>query len=295
MSWFQPVRRAAWRPPVLAAVLALLALCLFSAAAAAAGPELVCPSRVPEGEPFVARVVSAAPFASARFTWLGHSVTVPAEAGADGRWQARLLLGMGMRELLRGDGHELRVEVAGPAGTGGSRALALTVTRTPKAYPEQRLTVENKYVAPSSENLERILREQAEVNKVLAAPAAPRRYALPFLRPVPGGISSDFGLRRFFNNEPRKPHSGVDLRAAAGDPVRACADGVVLLAADHYYSGRAVYLDHGEGVLSMYFHLSRVDVKTGDVVRRGDVLGAAGATGRVTGPHLHWGVYVLGQ
>ena len=285
-------------PPVrLAALLALAALCTLCAvlpgpARAAGGPALVCPANVPEGEPFFAPVVSDAPFTSARFTWLGRSVTVPATSQDAGR-EARVLLGMGMKELLRGDEHELRVEVLG--GAGGPVALARVVARAPKAYPEQRLTVESKYVAPSSENLERILREQAEVNKVLTSPATPRRYGLPLQRPVPGEISSEYGLRRFFNEEPRKPHNGVDLRAAEGDPVLACADGVVLLAADHYYAGKSVYVDHGEGVVSMYFHMSRLDVKTGGVVRRGQVLGAVGATGRVTGPHLHWGVYVLGQ
>lgn len=259
-------------------------------AALAAGPELVCPARVPEGEPFVARVVSATPFPSARFFWLGRSVTVPAERLPDGRTQARVLLGMGMKELLRDERHTLRAEVAG-----GTPALLLDVTRTARAYPEQHLTVAKRYVTPSPANLERIRREQAEVKRLLTSSPAPRHYDLPFLRPVPGGVSSAFGLRRFLNGEPRAPHGGVDLRAAQGSPVLACADGTVVLVAAHYFAGNSIYVDHGEGVLSMYFHLSRMDVTPGQTVTRGQVLGAVGATGRVTGPHLHWGVSVLGQ
>jgi murein DD-endopeptidase MepM/ murein hydrolase activator NlpD len=114
----------------------------------------------------------------------------------------------------------------------------------------------------------------------------------PFVRPVPGEPTSRFGTRRLFNGEPRSPHPGIDLRAAAGATVAAAGGGRVVLADELYYSGNLVILDHGGGLFTLYAHLSRIDVREGQSVRRGERLGLAGATGRVTGPHLHWGAKV---
>ncbi|MDR2695609.1 MAG: M23 family metallopeptidase [Deltaproteobacteria bacterium] len=114
-------------------------------------------------------------------------------------------------------------------------------------------------------------------------------------RPVPGEISSAFGLRRIFNGQPRSQHKGLDLRGAAGTPVLAMADGTVALAEELYFSGNVVYLDHGLGLFSMYAHLSAIDVRPGQQVSAGQALGKVGSTGRVTGPHLHLGCYALGM
>ncbi|NHZ47213.1 M23 family metallopeptidase, partial [Nitratidesulfovibrio liaohensis] len=103
------------------------------------------------------------------------------------------------------------------------------------------------------------------------------------------------GLRRVFNGEPRAPHRGLDLRGEAGEPVTACAAGRVVLAENHYFAGNSVYIDHGMGVVSMYFHLSALDVAPGQMVAQGQVIGKVGSTGRVTGPHLHFGMAVLGD
>jgi murein DD-endopeptidase MepM/ murein hydrolase activator NlpD len=147
----------------------------------------------------------------------------------------------------------------------------------------------------NQQQLDRHYKEKARVKAVMEKASPERFWQCPFERPVAGGVTSAFGLRRFFNGEPRKPHSGVDLRAAEGAPVKAFAPGIVALAEEHYFAGNAVYIDHGQGVVSMYCHLSKIKAQEGRFVSKGEVIGLAGSTGRVTGPHLHFGVAVLGQ
>ena len=172
-------------------------------------------------------------------------------------------------------------------------SIAFTVK--PKHYREQRLTIKNKrMVDPSAEDMARI---QANADSMRAAytlwsNSAPT--ALQFKQPVQGRFSSEFGLRRFYNEKPRKPHSGLDIAAATGTTVRAPAAGRVIETGDFYFNGNTVYIDHGQGLVTAYFHLSRIDVNVGDWLETGDQLAAVGATGRVTGPHLHWNVYLNG-
>lgn len=174
---------------------------------------------------------------------------------------------------------------------GKTRDLAFEVTD--KRYEEQRLKVANKrHVDPSPEDLERIERESKRIEAALGHYSADRTPQLAMSPPVPGARSSSFGLRRFFNDQPRKPHSGMDIAAPTGTPIRTPAPGTVLDTGDFFFNGNTVFVDHGEGVVTMYCHLSRIDVKPGDELDAGDVLGAVGATGRVTGPHLHWSIAV---
>lgn len=160
----------------------------------------------------------------------------------------------------------------------------------PVRYAEQRLKVAPGKVDLSAQDLARYERERAHSASIVATWSAAAPETLRMQLPVVGRRSSSFGLRRVFNDQPRKPHGGMDIAAPTGTPVVAPLAGRVIDTGDYFFNGRTVWLDHGQGLLSMYCHLSRVDVKVGEDLAAGERLGAVGATGRVTGPHLHWSV-----
>ena len=160
-----------------------------------------------------------------------------------------------------------------------------------KKYETQYLTIANKrQVDPNAEDLRRILQEKEIINGAFTAWSESLADDLQFDLPAVGRFSSAFGLRRFFNKQPRQPHSGLDIAAPEGAPILAPAAGVVLETGDYFFNGNTILLDHGQGLVTMYNHLSRIDVRKGDAVRRGQQIGAIGKTGRVTGAHLHWTV-----
>ena len=148
----------------------------------------------------------------------------------------------------------------------------------------------------SAADATRVQRENADIRNLWPRETTTMTPALPLLPPLdplpPGGR---FGARRIFNNQPRNPHTGVDYAAAKGTPVRAVADGIVALTGDHFFAGNSVFLDHGDGLITMFFHLDSVVVKPGDIVARGQTIATVGASGRATGPHLHFGVRWRGQ
>lgn len=197
----------------------------------------------------------------------------------NGRWFA--LLGIPL-DTLPG---ELEITVSG-AGPQVTRSVAVGI----KNYPEQRLTIKDqRKVEPNPDDLARIEREK-EVTEAIKRRFSPPAPATAFSLPASGPLSSRFGLRRIFNGQPRNPHAGLDVAAGSGAPVKAPADGVVANTGDYFFNGNTVFIDHGQGLVTAYMHLSRLDVRAGQPVRQGETLGAVGATGRATGPHLHWAV-----
>jgi murein DD-endopeptidase MepM/ murein hydrolase activator NlpD len=175
-----------------------------------------------------------------------------------------------------------------------SRAETLRLEVLPRAYPVQRLSLPPEKVDLGPEELARVERESAEARQVFGRRSVLRGLG-PFVHPLrPRRAGDRFGSRRIINGEPKAQHSGADYKAAPGTGVRALASGEVVLAAEHFFAGRSVYVDHGGGFVSMYFHLERIGVSAGQKVRAGQSLGLVGATGRVTGPHLHLGVRLAG-
>ena len=169
--------------------------------------------------------------------------------------------------------------------------LKTSVTVAYKKYDEQRLTIKNKRkVNPNKADNKRIVAESKRKKKAKRQFSQNSPHA-DFIWPINGRISSIFGLRRFFNDQERRPHSGLDIAAVEGTPIKATASGTVIDAGDFFFSGNMIYLDHGQGIISLYAHLSEIMVKPGDVVNQGDIIGKVGQTGRVTGPHLHFAVY----
>lgn len=242
---------------------------------------------VAPGEPVRIVVRATEPLSELSGRFLGATVflTREAPAGADGAetWSGWAAVPLGQKAGAA------TIDLTGRTASGAEVAGAHAVRIEKRTFPEERLKVEPKYASPPPEVQARIERERQELAAIYA-----RRRAVPpppaaFVKPVPGDATGIFGARRVFNGQPRSPHSGVDLKAATGTPVVAAGPGLVVLAKDLYYSGLTVILDHGGGLFTLYAHLSRIDVKDGATIETGAALGLSGATGRVTGPHLHWG------
>ena len=214
--------------------------------------------------------------------------TVHFQHGEDGTWTG--LVGIDL--MVDPGDHDLTLRIAEVGGSALTRVHRLAVSG--KQYPTRHLTVEPRYVEPPPEVAARIEREFLQQTAIFAADTPERFWRGPWIRPVPGRANSRFGSRSVFNGQPRSPHSGADFLAGVGTPVAAPARGRVVLAGDTYFSGGSVILDHGWGLYSYLAHLSTILVEEGDLVERGDVVARSGATGRVTGPHLHWTVRMSG-
>ncbi len=162
---------------------------------------------------------------------------------------------------------------------------------TQKEYETQYLTIKNKrQVNPTPADMERINKEKELIWKAKTTWRDTEAVMLELSLPVEGPYSSPFGLRRFFNDQPRRPHSGLDIAAAEGTPITAAADGRIVNTGDYFFNGNTVFIDHGQGMITMYCHMNSTAVEGGQDIRRGELIGTVGQTGRVTGAHLHWSV-----
>ena len=160
-----------------------------------------------------------------------------------------------------------------------------------KAYPTQYITIKDKRkVDPTKLDMKRINAETKRIHAALRHWTSQKKVQTDFIWPIKGIITGEFGRRRVLNGEPRQPHSGIDIAAPAGTPILAPADGIVRATGDYFFDGKTVFLDHGQGLVTMMCHMSKIKVKPGQRVRQGDVIGLVGMTGRATGPHTHFGV-----
>jgi murein DD-endopeptidase MepM/ murein hydrolase activator NlpD len=207
---------------------------------------------------------------------------VPSFALSPTEWQA--LVGIDL-DRKPGEYH-----IAIDAGTGLTADERIVVA--PKKFPTRRLSVDENFVNPPASVEARIARDSELLASVYAHSSPAREWTAAFVRPVPQPANSRFGTRSIFNGQPRNPHGGADFLSPAGTPVHAPNAGRIVVARDLYFSGNTVIIDHGQGLFSMIAHLSVIAVHGGDRVAAGDLLGNVGATGRVTGPHLHWAVRV---
>ena len=244
---------------------------------------------------YIARTLHQAVPGGVAVVSLGTAVTAPRVAyqgspvmvvnDSDGEWIA--VVGIDLR--AKPGRHMVQVHDAA-----GLRDIAFEVRH--KEYASQHIKLRNqKHVTPDPEQLKRYEREHAEQMAAYAnfRSVGPSNVLLE--APVKGRTSSPFGLRRFFNGQERNAHSGLDFAVPRGTPVRVPAEGVVTIVGDYFFNGRTVFVDHGQGFITMYCHLDSIQVEKGQAVKRGDVLGKVGATGRATGPHLHWNVSLNGN
>jgi murein DD-endopeptidase MepM/ murein hydrolase activator NlpD len=214
------------------------------------------------------------------------SRTLPAFPVDSRTWQ--VLAGIDL--ATRPGTYSVKVTATPEGGSPSSATHMLKVVN--KSFPTRKLTVDNAFVTPPASALARIEEDSKALERCWANPSPEKLWAGPFVRPVPHEANSAFGSRSVFNGQMRNPHTGADFRSPPGTPIQAPNAGRIALARDLYYSGGTVVIDHGLGLFSLFAHLSAIDVTEGATVASGEVVGRVGATGRVTGPHLHWMVRV---
>jgi len=269
---------------VLVAITAFWGLMSGKQAVSIQGPEIILSSdKIPQGElSLISVIVENSEVPEVR--WLGKKVyLVPDRARRT--WNG--FLGVDLRSSP--GIYPVLVRVS---PTHVEKRIRIEVDK--KNYGVRRLTLPRKMVELDAVTLRRVKKEGQVMKEVFQAPVSRALWRGPFQRPVDGEVVGPFGRSSIINGHPRAPHSGVDFRAARGTPVKAINNGRVVLTCNHFFTGKSVVLDHGGGIISMYFHLEKILVQKGQILTKGEVLGLVGSTGRATGPHLHLGVRVNG-
>ena len=243
------------------------------------------------GQAFAVSVTSTADYSSPTVTWMNRSITLNVETGGAGKISYGLL-GSDVRNIKPGSYKILFEFIQGGKKYKASGNIYLRA----KQYPKENLSVNPKMVNPPKKELGRIQNESKLIGTALRTMTAPRKWTTPPQPPLASiTLTSNYGKQRIYNGQPRAGHNGADIRAVTGTSIRAPFAGTVILAGFHYYAGGSVYIDSGNGVITAFFHLSNILVKKGDKVEKGQVVAKSGATGRVTGPHLHYSLILGGQ
>jgi murein DD-endopeptidase MepM/ murein hydrolase activator NlpD len=269
---------------------ALACVFLLPAAAFAAEDEPVIrwfPEAPEQGDALVVEVRTDGPVTRVEGRFIDRDLLF--FAWGEDRYRAIVPISVGARPVL----HRLTVTIVGSNGDRRQEVARVRVHR--HDFDESVLRVDPRFTQPPEEERPRIRRERQMIRDAFAESHDERLWRLPFRRPVEGPRTARFGTRRTFNGELRSRHMGLDLDGKPGDPIYAMADGRVTLAHYLYYAGRAVFVDHGHELFTVYFHMTDIEVETGDFVRAGQRIGTVGASGRVTGPHLHLGVRIQGR
>lgn len=260
--------------------------------------EIIIPEKVSQGRGFLIEIKAQNPF-SGYIEWRKKKIQFSSENTPlqnqaknkqiqQNQYHSQILLGMPTDET------KIQNILVSINENNQNNIVKQTIKPLKVNWVTHNLTVAPKYVEPPKEVLNQITKDQKTNKATLARMSNNHTWELPFVRPVNGTISGSFAARRVLNGQPRTPHFGTDMRGAIGTRILAMADGVVVCAEPQYFSGNAIWIDHGQGVISMYGHLSKISVKKGDIIKKGQKIGEVGATGRVTGPHLHLSLYIQG-
>ena len=249
------------------------------------------PSSWDIGQAFAVSITSTADYSSPVVTWMNRSIAMDVEQGGTGKISYGLL-GSDVRNIKPGTYKILFEFVQGGKKYKASGNILLRA----RQYPKENLTVSPKMVNPPKKELNRIRNESKLIGTALRTMTSPRKWTTPPQPPLSSiTLTSSYGKSRVYNGQPRAGHNGADIRAVTGTNIRAPFAGTIVLAGFHYYAGGSVYIDSGNGVITAFFHLSNILVKKGDKVEKGHVVAKSGATGRVTGPHLHYSLILGGQ
>ncbi|MGC8578731.1 MAG: M23 family metallopeptidase [bacterium] len=241
----------------------------------------VSPSQLHPGSPFLLNISGLVNDTGYKVVFDNRTVPVM------GNGKAQILLGIDLEH--RGGTDQIALYEQGKA----SPVTVTTIQVHKYNYPSQYITLPKYYVELSPDELKRAEKEQKELDQIFANNTTKPMWNGDFILPVNGIITTPFGVKRFLNGEPRAPHTGIDIAAKSGTPVVATNNGIVCFIGSLFFGGNSIIIDHGQGIYSMYFHLEKYAVNKGDYVKKGQVIGYVGATGRVTGPSLHFGVRVV--